>query len=180
MTLTPVSASRPLHAPHIKLRQATDTDLDTLHDLILAVGLSTERSAITATLEGCTYWVAELDGVPAGCIGLEHGEGVSLLRSASVLPGARRQGLGRALATSALTHATLRGDRAVYLFSSDAGPFWQTFGFAPVPMEELEAALPSAPQVVSGQCRGWIRDEVAWKREVLPSGGQPVEAAGSV
>ena len=172
MTLNPVPAApQLLQADHIKLRQATEADLDILRDLILAVGLSTERSAITATLEGCTYWIADLNGAPAGCIGLEHGGGVSLLRSASVLPAARRRGLGRALATSALTHATLRGDRAVYLFSSDAGPFWQTFGFAPVPVEELEAALPAVPQVVSGQCRGWIREELAWKRELQPEAG---------
>lgn len=164
MTLTPV----PLSTMHVKIRQATEADLDTLRDLIVAVGLSTERSVITATLEGCTYWIAELDGEPSGCIGLEHGEGVSLLRSVSVLPRARRQGLGRALATSALTHATLRGDRAVYLFSSDAGPFWQTFGFQPAAVGELEAALPDAPQVLSGQTRGWIREAVAWKRELQP------------
>lgn len=176
MTLTPISpAAQPLHTSHIKLRQAAGTDLETIRDLILAVGLGTERRAITATLEGCTYWIAELDGVPAGCIGLEHGEGVSLLRSASVLPESRRRGLGRALATSALTHATLRGDRAVYLFSSDAGPFWETFGFAQVPVDELEAALPAAPQVISGVTRGWIRDEVAWKRELQAAG----EAGGA-
>lgn len=150
---------------HIKLRQATtERDLDTLRDLILAVGLSTERGAITATLGGSTYWIAELDGRPAGCIGLEHGEGASLIRSATVLSHARRRGLGRALATSALTQATLRGDRAVYLFSSDAGLFWEQFGFMPVAPEAVAAALPNTPQVRSGECRGWLRDEVGWMR----------------
>lgn len=155
--------------PHITIRQArlsgaVPSDLDTIRDLILAVGLSTERNAITATLDGCTYWIADLNGAPAGCIGLEHGEGVSLLRSASVLPASRRQGLGRALAMSALTYATLRGDRLLYLFSSDAGPFWQPFGFVPVSSAEVSAALPTAPQVISGEARGWIQREQAWKR----------------
>ncbi|BDP42745.1 GNAT family N-acetyltransferase [Deinococcus aetherius] len=156
---------------HIKLRQAEgETDLDTLRDLILAVGLSSERGAITATLDGSTYWIAELDGVPAGCIGLEHGKGASLIRSATVLPHARRQGLGRALATSALTQATLRGDQAVYLFSSDAGPFWEQFGFTQVPPETVAAALPDTPQVRSGECRGWLKDEVGWVRSLtVPS-----------
>ncbi|GAA4020508.1 GNAT family N-acetyltransferase [Deinococcus rubellus] len=151
---------------HIDLRRAETKDLDTIRDLILTVRLSSERSAITATLEGCTYWIADLNGVPAGCIGLEHGEGVSLLRSASVLPAARRQGLGRALALSALTYSSLRGDRALYLFSSDAGPFWQPFGFVPVDVTEVCAALPEAPQVVSGLSRGWIHGESAWQRAV--------------
>lgn len=163
MTLTDV---------HIHLRQATtEADLDTLRDLILAVGLSSERDTITVTLEGSTYWIAELDGVPGGCIGLEHGEGASLIRSTAVVPGARGQGLGRALAESALTYATLRGDRTVYLFSTDAGPFWRAFGFEEVPVAELAAALPHTPQVLSGQQRGWIRDEVAWKRTLnVPAG----------
>ncbi|MEF2278988.1 GNAT family N-acetyltransferase [Deinococcus sp. YIM 134068] len=161
---------------HIKLRQATSgADLETLRDLILAVGLSHERAAITATLDGSTYWIAELDGVPAGCIGLEHGEGASLIRSATVLPHARRQGLGRALAMSALTQASLRGDRAVYLFSSDSGPFWEQFGFTQVPPETVAAALPGTPQVRSGECRGWLRDEVGWVRplNVLSEVGGP-------
>ncbi|WP_102126397.1 GNAT family N-acetyltransferase [Deinococcus planocerae] len=150
---------------HVKLRQAGgEADLDTLRDLILAVGLSSERGAITATFQGSTYWIADLDGRPAGCIGLEHGEGASLIRSATVLPHARRQGLGRALATSALTQATLRGDRAVYLFSSDAGPFWEQFGFTRVAPETVAAALPQTPQVRSGECRGWLKDEVGWMR----------------
>ena len=168
--------AQPISAHHLTIRQAqlsgaVPNDLDTIRDLILAVGLSTERSAITATLDGCTYWIADLDGTPAGCIGLEHGElnqdgGVSLLRSASVLPAARRQGLGRALALSALTYASLRGDRALYLFSSDAGPFWQQFGFVPASSDEVLADLPNAPQVLSGKHRGWIRTERAWKRVV--------------
>lgn len=152
---------------HIKLRQATTaTDLDIIRDLILVVGLSTERSAITATLDDCTYWIADLDGVPAGCIGLEHGQGVSLLRSASVRPEARRGGIGRALATSALTQASLRGDSAVYLFSSDAGPFWEQFGFVPATAADVTAALPDAPQVRSGLLRGWIHEEQVWRRDL--------------
>ncbi len=151
---------------HLTIRRAEFADLEIIRDLIAAVGLSTERNAITATLDGCTYWIADLNGLPAGCIGLEHGEGVSLLRSASVLPQARRQGLGRALAISALTYASLRGDRALYLFSSDAGPFWQPFGFVSVDAAEVSAALPTAPQVRSGQDRGWIHHEQAWKRVI--------------
>lgn len=160
---------------HISIRQAKVTtdasDLNTIRDLILAVGLSSERAAITATLEGCTYWIADLNGTPAGCIGLEHGQvnlgrSVSLLRSISVLPDSRRQGLGRALAISALTHASLRGDSKLYLFSSDAGPFWQDFGFSSVPVDEVVAALPDAPQVQSGLTRGWLKGQHAWKREL--------------
>lgn len=157
---------------HIKLRQATTpADLETIRDLILLAGLSSVRAHITATLEGCTYWIADLDGKPGGCIGLEHGgQGVSLIRSAVVIPEARSQGLGRALVRSALTQASLRGDHTVYLFSTGAGDYWKRFGFVPVGVSELAAALPDAPQVRSGLERGWIQDELAWKLDLRGQG----------
>lgn len=153
---------------HVKLRQATTpADLETIRDLILSAGLSKERAHITATLSGSTYWIAELDGQPGGCIGLEHGgQGTSLIRSAVVIPAARNQGLGRALVQSALAHASLRGDHTVYLFSTGAGDYWQRFGFTPTSAAQLAAALPHSPQVQSGIARGWIHDELAWKKEL--------------
>ncbi|GAA5513182.1 hypothetical protein Dcar01_01908 [Deinococcus carri] len=163
MTLTPV----PINTMHVKLRQAAPADFPTILDLLTRCGLHTS----SVTPQGSTYWIAELDGVPGGCIGLEHSEGASLIRSAAVVPEARSQRLGRALVQSALTHATLRGDRTVYLFSQEAGDYWKRFGFVPASAEEIAAALPEAPQVKSGVLRGWIADEQAWKRE-LPVFGE--------
>lgn len=153
---------------HVKVRQATTpADLDIIRDLILSAGLSKERAHITATLVGSTWWIAELNGQPGGCIGVEHGQaGVSLIRSAVVIPEARNQGLGRALAQGAMAHASLRGDRTLYLFSTGAGDYWKRFGFQPTTAAELAAALPDIPQVKGGLERGWIHDELAWKREM--------------
>lgn len=145
---------------HVKLRQATPADFPTLTGLLVRCGLYTS----SVTPQGSTYWIAELDGVPGGCIGLEHGEGASLIRSTAVVPEARGQGLGRALVESALTYATLRGDRTVYLFSQEAGDYWRRFGFVPVGKGEIAAALPGTAQVRSGLMKGWIADEQAWKR----------------
>ncbi|GGO37827.1 GNAT family N-acetyltransferase [Deinococcus humi] len=147
---------------HVKLRQATPEDFPTVLALLAGCGLHTA----SVTPEGSTYWIADLNGVPGGCIGLEHGEGVSLIRSTAVLPQARSQGLGRALVLSALTHASLRGDRGVYLFSQEAGDYWARFDFVPVGADEVSAALPDTPQVRSGVLKGWIHDEQAWKREL--------------
>lgn len=147
---------------HVKLRQAAPHDFPIVLALLEGCGLHTS----SVTPEGSTYWIADLNGVPGGCIGLEHGDGVSLIRSTAVLPQARSQGLGRALVMSALTHASLRGDRAVYLFSQEAGDYWARFGFSPVDAEEISAALPDTPQVRSGVLRGWIHGEQAWKREL--------------
>lgn len=155
---------------HVKLRQAQPEDFSTILDLLTRCGLHTS----SVTPEGSTYWIADLNGTPGGCIGLEHGEGVSLIRSTAVLPEARSQGLGRALVRSALTHATLRGDGQVYLFSEEAGDYWRRFGFVPVTAAEISAALPGAPQVCSGLTKGWIHDEQAWRLDVQPGGGEEV------
>lgn len=155
--------TQPLTDMHVKLRQAAPADFPVILDLLTRCGLHTS----SVTLDGSTYWIADLDGVPGGCIGLEHGEGASLIRSTAVLPQARSQGLGRALVQSALTQATLRGDRTVYLFSQEAGDYWRRFGFVPVSAGEIAAALPRAPQVRSGVLRGWIADEQAWRRDLL-------------
>ncbi len=154
----------PLAYPELSLKvdPARPDELDLVRDLAGAVGLYTS----SATFEGSTYWIARHAGVPVGCIGMEHGRGASLLRSASVLPEARGLGVGRALAQSALTLATLRGDHAVYLFSSDAGAYWERLGFVAVPVTDLAAALPDVPQVVSGLTRGWIHDEHAWRKDL--------------
>ncbi|WP_034386696.1 GNAT family N-acetyltransferase [Deinococcus sp. YIM 77859] len=151
---------------HVKLRQAAPADFPLILDLLTRCGLHTS----SVTPEMSTYWIAELDGVPGGCIGLEHGAGASLIRSAAVVPDARGQGLGRALVESALTYATLRGDRTVYLFSQEAGSYWRRFGFAPVSAEEIAAALPDVPQVRSGVLKGWIAQEQAWKRTLHAAG----------
>ncbi|GAA5437084.1 hypothetical protein Daqu01_02215 [Deinococcus aquaticus] len=163
----------PLTDMHVKLRQAAPADLPIVLDLLTRCGLHTS----SVDLGAGTYWIADLDGVPGGCIGLEHGQGVSLIRSTAVVPEARSQGLGRALVRSALTHATLRGDRSVYLFSEEAGDYWRRFGFVPVTADEISGALPDAPQVVSGLCNGWIGGEQAWRLDVQPLDVQPGEAA---
>ncbi len=147
----------------LSVRPAGPADLPAIHALILETGLSSDPALITATLVGCTYWLALQSGETVGCIGLEHGEGAALLRSAAVRPGAQGHGIGGGLVQVALNAARGRGDRAVYLFSSHAGPYWQRLGFGSVPATELSAALPGTPQVNSGECRGWIHGELAWK-----------------
>jgi diadenosine tetraphosphate (Ap4A) HIT family hydrolase/N-acetylglutamate synthase-like GNAT family acetyltransferase len=177
--LSTIPAVLPLTQQHIKLRQATTlADLEIVRDLILAADLSQHRADITVTLEGSTYWIADLNGVPGGCIGLEHGQGVSLIRSTAVLPESRSQGLGRALVRSALTQASLRGDHTVYLFSQEAGDYWRRFGFVPTGGDELSAALSNAPQVRSGLSRGWIHEEQAWKLALVHQNSVQQESMG--
>ncbi|GGR64827.1 GNAT family N-acetyltransferase [Deinococcus seoulensis] len=148
------------------LHPATSADLPVIHGLILETGLSTDPALITATLDGSSYWLATEAGQVVGTVGLEHGDGASLLRSAAVRPAAQGRGVGAALARAAIGAARARGDRATYLFTDTAGPYWARLGFEPVRPADLIRALPDAPQVRGGLARGWIHGAAAWRLDL--------------
>jgi N-acetylglutamate synthase-like GNAT family acetyltransferase len=122
----------------------------------------------SVTFASSSYWIALFDGLDVGCVGLEHGFQASLLRSMAVSPQFRSSGIGRTLALFALEQARKRGDRAVYLFTSDMGPFWTRFGFAEVPLERLVQALPDVPQVQSALNLDWLEESRAWLKSLEP------------
>jgi N-acetylglutamate synthase-like GNAT family acetyltransferase len=157
-------ASRFYDLDVVQIEQAGPEDYEAICDLVVLLNLISERSRITNTFEGSTYWVARTDARVVGCVGLEHGIGASLLRSAAVHPDYQGQGIGDQLARTAINAARTRADKFVYLFSTDAGDYWQRYGFAEVDVWTLANALPESPQVRSGVERGWITDERAWKR----------------
>ena len=144
----------------VNIRMAQSADRDTVTRVFQEAGLDTEA----ALAEGTTYWVMERGGQPVGAIGLEHGQGVSLLRGAAVLPTARRGGLGRRLVMSALEYAQGRGDRAIYMFSK--GGDWGTFGFQQVPLAVVMGELPDAPQVKTYRDRGDRPGGTTWMRDL--------------
>ncbi len=145
--------------PDIQMRLAKQEDKETVTNVFREAGLDTDA----ALANGTTYWVMERDGQPVGAIGLEHGDGVSLLRGAAVMPSARGAGLGRRLVMSAVEYAQGRGDRAIYMFSK--GNDWGTFGFTQVPLAVVMGEIPDAPQIQAYRARGdrpggstWMRD----------------------
>jgi N-acetylglutamate synthase-like GNAT family acetyltransferase len=153
----------------VSIRIADHQDFDAICDLVVLLKLIGDRSRITNTLDGSNYWVAVTEtGSVVGCIGLENGSKASLLRSAAVHPDYQGAGVGTLLAAAAIQGALSQGDLALYLFSTDAGTFWQRFGFTPVPMSLLQAAVPHVPQVRSGIERGWILEEQAWVLYLQP------------
>jgi len=48
-------------AREVQLRAAVPADLQAIHALILHAGLSSDAARITATLDGCSYWLAVQD-----------------------------------------------------------------------------------------------------------------------
>ena len=148
------------------IREATHIDADMIHALLEESDLSTH--AVLA--DGTRYWLAQrADGTPIGAIGAEYGTGGNavLLRSAAVQPPSRGQGIGAALLQRALDEATASGCERAYLFSTGAGAYWSRLGFREVPVPELVAALPDAPQVRYYDQHGWLPDEVAWRKDLV-------------
>jgi N-acetylglutamate synthase-like GNAT family acetyltransferase len=140
------------------------TDADQLLALLAEAGLSSEGLLAPRT----RYWIADRPyGDMIGAVGLELGAGAALLRSAAVVPSMRGQGIGTALVRRALDEAAAEGCQRVYLFSTGAGAYWARQGFREVPVPELVAALPDAPQVRYYDRMGWLPDEVAWRRDLI-------------
>lgn len=113
------------------------------------------------------FWVLA-DGAAAvhGFIGFEVRGGLALLRSAVVAPHMRGRGFGARLTAHALNWAGHNAITRVYCFSTDAGGYWQRFGFAPAPVDELVAAMPDASQVRYFERMGWLPTELAWRLDV--------------
>lgn len=145
----------------------------TLREALLA-----DTSAITALLEACAlgpagvlspgsrYWVAEDGNRIIGVVGLEYGPAAVLLRSAAVAPSHRRRGIGSMLLHEAMQQAAASGIPTIYLFSTDAGDYWQSQQFQEVSVPELVAALPDAFQVRHYHELGWLPTEVAWRHDI--------------
>lgn len=152
-----------MSAPAIVIREAVAPDQAPVVALLEELGLGTED----VLAAGTRYWLAEgMDAGLIGAIGLEFAGQTVLLRSMAVRQAARGRDIGAALVERALAEARIHGCRVAYLFSTDAGRYWQRRGFHQVPVPELVAALPDAPQVRHYGALGWLPTEVAWRRDL--------------
>lgn len=145
---------------NVQMRLANATDIETVVKVFHDAGLDTDA----ALAEGTTYWIMERDGQPVGAVGLEHGDGASLLRGAAVIPSARGAGLGHRLVMSAVGYAQGRGDRVIYMFSK--GNDWGTFGFTQVPLAVVMGDIPDAPQIQAYKAKGERPGGTTWMRDL--------------
>jgi N-acetylglutamate synthase-like GNAT family acetyltransferase len=145
------------------VREAQPGDAERICALLAQLRLGTDNVLVPGT----RYWLAEdAGGQVAGVVGLEYGAEDVLLRSAAVAPPTRGRGVGAALVREALESAAQAGYRRAYLFSTGAGSYWVRLGFREVPVPQLVAALPGAPQVRRYEELGWLPTEVAWVLEL--------------
>ena len=148
----------------VQIQRLEESSLERIITLLEQCDMNTS----SVTFESSSYWIAQLDGLDVGCVGLEQGFQASLLRSVAVLPRFRSSGIARTLTLFALEQARSGGDQAVYLFTSDMGPFWTRFGFIEVPLETLVQALPDVPQVQSALNQRWLEESRAWLKSLEP------------
>lgn len=149
----------------IIIREAAQDDAEAIRTLLAACRLGSKD----VLAPGTRYWVAEDSaGELTGTIGLELGAGAGLLRSAGVRADMRGHGIGARLLAALLGSAQDAGIRTIYLFSTDAGSYWTMRGFEEVPVPDVVAALPDAPQVRHYDELGWLPTEVAYRRTLRP------------
>ncbi|GCE13113.1 GNAT family N-acetyltransferase [Tengunoibacter tsumagoiensis] len=147
----------------LSIREATRADSDQIKIVLRQAHLSTDDLLV----EGTRYWLAEdANEQPVGTIGLELGNEAALLRSVAVIPAQRGQGIGAALVQQALAAVLQAGYQRIYLFSTGSGVYWQRSGFREVPVVELVASLPDAPQVRRYNQLGLLPTEVAWRLDL--------------
>lgn len=120
------------------IRGACASDLSSVEQLLTANHLPTVgvREALPH------FFVAEHDGALVGVTGVEAcGAELGLLRSVAVAEQWRSRGLGRQLVTRAITEASERGVKALYLLTTTAEGYFPNFGFTPVEREAAPAAV---------------------------------------
>lgn len=143
------------------VRLAGGQDTPAIAALLTACGLETPSPAQTAR----RFWLhADEHGELTACLGCEAGHRAALLRSLAVRVDCRGRGLARGLIETALAALSSEGVERALCFSTDAGTFWQSVGFVEVPVGDVVAALPDAPQVRDYAARGMLPEEVAYCR----------------
>lgn len=139
----------PALPPGIVVLPAADSDRAELEALLVAAELPLDG------LDSCfphDVVLARLDGAVVGAAGLERWGAFGLLRSVVVAEAHRGKHIAEVLIADRLRVARLGALQAVYLLTSDAGPYFERFGFSPVDRATLPAALAGSAQISGPSC----------------------------
>ena len=133
----------------MRRRKAGELSIEQTRDLARVRAMLTDAGLMTDGVDwpAACYLLGYLGDDPVGVIGVEPRLDRALIRSLYVTPAMRKRGVGAALVAAARKAAHTRGARALYLFSTDAGAFFQRFGFAEAPVAAVVQALRGVPQV---------------------------------
>lgn len=121
---------------HVTFRPAHPPDVPRMVELMAAAHLP--PLFVEEYLDG--FIAAEFGGAVIACGGIELYDDCAVLRSVVVDDAGRGRGLGGRLAELLMTRAREAGASDLYLFTADALPFWQHYGFEEVALEDWKAA----------------------------------------
>jgi amino-acid N-acetyltransferase len=129
------------------MRRAKAADLDRINALLAENELPVEGVADAVN----DFIVAEVGDKLIGVIGLELYGRSGLLRSAVVSTARRGQGIGRALAGELLSKARSGNLESLYLLTTTAEAYFESFGFVVVDRSSVPAEL-NASAELRGAC----------------------------
>lgn len=121
---------------NITFRPARATDVPRMVELI--AGAHLPPLFVEEFLDG--FIAGERDGEIIACGGVEMYGDCAVIRSVVVDEEGRGLGLGGRLAEMLMAHARDGGATDLYLFTADALPFWQRYGFVEVALEDWRDA----------------------------------------
>jgi amino-acid N-acetyltransferase len=131
----------------MKIRQATNRDLDAVESLLSANSLPLDGVKDNFS----SFVVAEDEGEITGAIGLEKFGPVALLRSAVVSPQHRGSGVGRKLVERLFERAASEGIEELFLLTTTAEKYFPRFGFSPTTRSAVPAAVKASAEF-QGAC----------------------------
>jgi N-acetylglutamate synthase-like GNAT family acetyltransferase len=157
----------------IRKHRAGELVIEQTRDIELVRAMLARGGLTTNGIEwrAACYLVAYFGDDAVGVIGVEPKIDAALLRSVYVNESKRGRGIGAALVAAARKAAHTRGARHLYLFSTDAGEFFERHGFTMVPVADVVAALPGVPQVEHYRARpDELAREVAYHLDISADG----------
>ena len=142
-------------------------DLVRVREILASAAMMTEGIEWPAACYILAYHGDEAIGV----VGVEAKIDAALIRSLYVKPAMRQRGIGAALLAAARKAAHTRGARHLYLFSADAGIFFERHGFVRVEVADVVATLSGVPQVEHYRARPEdLAGEVAYHLDISADG----------
>jgi N-acetylglutamate synthase-like GNAT family acetyltransferase len=142
-------------------------ELARVREILARAGMNTDGIEWPAAC----YVAAFVGDEMVGVIGVESKIHAALLRSLYVSESMRRRGTGAALVAAARKAAHTRGARHLYLFSTDAGGFFERHGFRRAPIADVVAALSGVPQVEYYRARpAELAREIAYHLDISADG----------
>jgi N-acetylglutamate synthase-like GNAT family acetyltransferase len=157
----------------LKKHRPGELAIEQTRDIGVVRAMLTRAAMLTDGIDAPSscYLLAYIGDEPVGVVGIEPHLDAALIRSLYVADAMRSRGIGAKLMAAARKAAHTRGARHLYLFSTDAGEFFQRLGFEQVPVDEVVKAMRGAPQAEYYRAHpDELAREVTWHLDISQDG----------